>query len=67
MICLFEIEEFADSVKKAAVKYKVQYLTCYADKLVENIRSFDVDEIKSTVNEFHHVYESIKSAGSTKK
>ncbi len=61
---IFEIEEFIDSIKKVAVKYKVQYLTDYADKLVESIRSFDVDEIKSAMNEFHYVYESIKSAES---
>jgi PAS domain S-box-containing protein len=59
---IFEIEQFSDSIKKAAIKYKVQCLKVYADKLVECIRSFDVDEIKSAVNEFHYVYESIKSA-----
>jgi len=58
---IFEIEEFVSSIKNLAGKYKVQYLSDYADKLNESIRFFDVDEIKSVVNDFYHVYESIKS------
>ena len=64
---IFEIEEFIDSIKKVAVKYKVQYLTDYADKLIENVRSFDVDEIKSSVNEYRNVHDNIKSAGSKRE
>ncbi|UCH14758.1 MAG: response regulator, partial [Bacteroidales bacterium] len=58
---IFEIEEFITGIKELADKFKVDYLLYYADKLNESILSFDIDDIKSSVNEFHNIYDNIKS------
>jgi PAS domain S-box-containing protein len=62
-ILIFEIEKFAAGIDELAKQFDVKYLSDYADRLNESVKSFDIDRIKITVNEFHNIVENIKSTG----
>lgn len=59
---IFEIEEFVAGIDKLAKQFNIQFLSDYVNRLNESIQSFDIDNIKTTVNEFYNINENIISA-----
>jgi PAS domain S-box-containing protein len=60
-LILFRIEEFAVKVKHLGEEYQYQYLVNYAEKLLDELESVDLDSLKKTMNHFPRIIAHITS------
>ena len=58
---LFKIEDFALRLRKTAKSYGVDYLTAYADRLLQALDSLDLELVKKELHTLPDVVEEIKS------
>lgn len=58
-LVLFRIEEFAVELKEMAVSFDFEYLSMYADKLMNEIDIVDLEAIKETLSEFSDIVTKI--------
>ena len=64
-LVLFRIEEFAVDLKQLANKYKFRFLIDYADKMLEDLDTIDLESLTETLRQFpgiiKQISESLKS------
>lgn len=60
-LLIFRIEKFAENLKSIASEFDTAYLEGYADKILEEIKAMDLDEMKVTIHEFPKILENLKS------
>jgi PAS domain S-box-containing protein len=60
-LLIFRIEKFAENIKSVAADHKVEYLEKYADKILEEIKTMDLDEMKTTLHAFPAVISNLKA------
>lgn len=58
-LVLFTIETFAADLKKLAMEYQVQYLAAYADKILEDIDTVDIESLKDNLKKFPGIVQLI--------
>ena len=51
-LILFNIEDFAEELKQVAISYQLVMIEKYANRIIEDIETFDLDSLKSTIREF---------------
>ena len=56
-----EVEDFAEEIKNLSEKYKIDYITKWADKLLAETRSFDIGKIQISLNKFPELLKYLNS------
>lgn len=66
-LVLFKIEEFAMELKQLANAYKFQFLIAYADKMLEELDTIDLESLAETLRQFPGIIEQISESLKTNK
>jgi len=56
-----EVEDFAKEIKHLSEEYKVDYITTWADKLLAEAQSFDIEGFQISIKKFPQLIEKIKN------
>ncbi len=59
-LLIFKIEAFAERLEKMAEEVKLNHVKVYANKMIEEIKSMDLDELNNTLKSFPEVIKELK-------